>query len=80
MGGVTHLEIPMRGIKMKEIMTIEEAEEELKKWCPFCCKYIKPSNFVEFENLEHDSLIYVHDKGVDHDEDYDFSFPNKKFH
>lgn len=53
-------------------MTIEEAEEAVSQWCPFCCRKIKPSNWIEFENGEDSGLIYVHDDGVDHDEDYNF--------
>ncbi len=54
-----------------EDMTVEQAEEETAKYCPFCQRNIKPSNWIEFERGNDDGLIYVHDD-VEHDEDYDF--------
>ena len=61
---------------MPKDMTIEEAEEAVKQWCSFCNRYIKPSNWIEFENGEHDGLIFVHDN-VMHDDDYDFASTKK---
>lgn len=40
-----------------------------RKYCPFCQRYIEPSNTEEVEGGEHDGFIYVHDD-VPHDEDF----------
>jgi len=48
-------------------------ENKYNQYCPFCQREITPSNIKEYESGEDQSLIYIHDEGVPHDDDFTFT-------
>ncbi len=43
----------------------------VKRYCPFCQRYIEASNEKDVDSGEHDGYIFVHD-AVPHDDDFTF--------
>ena len=42
-------------------------------YCPYCKRTITASNTEDVESGEHEDYIFLHDEGVEHDNDFDFS-------